>query len=132
MYDYSMQFVNTSSSRNFSVASYQGGPFLAQLFSLFTMITNNKPLNAVPVLSIHATHDTTIKPILNFFGLVGNHVCCFATLSVPFVAETNFFFFLLRTTAALPASLLGPRTLLHLSRLVLRSPPSCAFPGTAP
>jgi hypothetical protein len=62
-----MRFVNTSN--NFSVSSYQGGPFLAQLFSLFTQIASNT-LISTPVLSIHATHDTTIKPILNFFGQV--------------------------------------------------------------
>ena len=62
-----MRFVNKSN--NFSVSSYQGGPFLAQLFSLFTQIASNT-LISTPVLSIHATHDTTIKPILNFFGQV--------------------------------------------------------------
>lgn len=66
MYDFSMRFVNVSNN-NYSVASYQGGPFLAQLFSLFTQIASNTLISS-PVLSIHATHDTTIKPILNFFG----------------------------------------------------------------
>jgi hypothetical protein len=71
MYDFSMRFVNVTIQGNFSSASYQGGPFIAQLFSLFTQIANpSKPLAAVPLLSIHATHDTTIKPILNFFGQV--------------------------------------------------------------
>ncbi len=70
-YDFSMRFVNASnaSNGNYSVASYQGGPFLAQLFSLFTQIVSNTLISS-PVLSIHATHDTTIKPILNFFGQV--------------------------------------------------------------
>jgi hypothetical protein len=62
-----MRFVNTSSNK--SVASHQGGPFLAQLFSLFNQIAANT-LASTPLLSLHATHDTTIKPILNFFGLV--------------------------------------------------------------
>ena len=67
MYDYEMQFVNQSNG--LSIASYQGGPFLAQLFSLFTAIASSS-LPASPVLSMHATHDTTIKPVLNFFGQV--------------------------------------------------------------
>jgi hypothetical protein len=62
-----MRFV--SDSNGFSVASHQGGPFLWQLFSLFKMISQ-KSIASSPVLSLHATHDTTIKPILNFFGLV--------------------------------------------------------------
>ena len=67
MYDYSMRFAN--SSTNFTVASHQSGPFLAQLFALFNRIAG-KTIASAPVLSLHATHDTTIKPILNFFGLV--------------------------------------------------------------
>jgi hypothetical protein len=102
MYDYSMQFVNASN--NFSVASYQGGPFLAQLLQLFTMITNNRPLNSVPVFSIHATHDTTIKPILNFFGLVPppHSIVSCRRHCYPFYSS-------LRTMAAHPVTSAGHR-----------------------
>jgi hypothetical protein len=101
MYDFSMRFVNTTN--NFSTASYQAGPFIAQLFSLFTQIASpNRPLAAVPLLSIHATHDTTIKPILNFFGQVAQ-----LTLAP---ARTRPRDLRPRTTAAHPVSLDGRLT----------------------
>ena len=56
MYDFEMQYVNKSNG--FSVASYQGGPFLAELFAMFNMIaTSSMPsAHAAPVFSIHPRH----------------------------------------------------------------------------
>jgi hypothetical protein len=129
MYDFSMRFVNATN--NFSAASYQAGPFIAQLFSLFTQIASpNRPLAAVPLLSIHATHDTTIKPILNFFGQVAQLTIAAARArplaaararplaaararplaaarARPLAAATRPRDFRRRTTAARPASLDG-------------------------
>lgn len=89
MYDFEMQYVNKSNG--FSVASYQGGPFLAELFAMFNMIATSS-MPSAPVFSIHATHDTTIKPILNFFGQVPpavfaappphSRLCCVTLVSV--------------------------------------------------
>jgi hypothetical protein len=108
MYDFSMRFVNATN--NFSAASYQAGPFIAQLFSLFTQIASpNRPLAAVPLLSIHATHDTTIKPILNFFGQVA-HLTIAAARARPLAAATRPRDPRPRTTAARPVSLDGRLT----------------------
>ena len=80
MYDFEMQYVNKSNG--FSVASYQGGPFLAELFAMFNMIATSS-MPSAPVFSIHATHDTTIKPILNFFGQVPPPAVFVASPSAP-------------------------------------------------